>query len=673
MPGPTAKRPRLAVRALHLATLWTFAVAYPFYDVANVETFLGVAPREIVLFALGLSLGVPLALAFAEWVVAAGSRRAGWMLHVGLVGLLSAMFVSQVLGHAPSIPDGIRLVVAVLGGVGFAAAYARDRPAGIVLTVLSPAVVIVLALFLLASEPSRLGEDPRGAASPASGRVPVVMIVFDELPAISLMDASGDVDPVRYPNFAALRRESTWFPNATTIHDSTHSAIPALLTGRRADRGNLPIAADFPRSVFTLLADRRRFDVIEPATALCPASLCPPTRPFGQRMGTLIEEAARLSANQLLPPRTAARLFPPLSDYLDAPAQTRRFLSRLPDPREPSLSLLHMLIPHQPWRYLPSGRRYRDEAESEGLFRALVGLGRWSNDPAPAHHAFQRHLLQLVYADRLLGQVMRRLRARGLYDRALVVVAADHGVSFRPGAAPRLGMRENVEDVLSVPLFVKRPGQRRGTVSARFVRTIDVVPTVAAAAGARAGGPFDGQPVFAPGFRDPRTVGVTSRTGRGVSLPAAEFERRRLRAARRQAALFGTGRARGIYWIGPERDLLGRPLAGLRLAPRPAGRARLSNAGALASVDGDAETLPARLTGTLSGPGIRRGARLGVALNGRLVAATEAYGPPGDVRFATMVPEGSLREGRNDVRLILIERRRGRRTLAPITTQPRDD
>ena len=63
-----------------------------------------------------------------------------------------------------------------------------------------------------------------------------------------------------------------------------------------------------------------------------------------------------------------------------------------------------------------------------------------------------------------------RLERTGLLERALVVVTADHGYSFRVGVkSRRLISEQNVEEIAPVPLFVKAPGQmeRRVNRSAR--------------------------------------------------------------------------------------------------------------------------------------------------------------------------------------------------------------
>ena len=97
--------------------------------------------------------------------------------------------------------------------------------------------------------------------------------------------------------------------------------------------------------------------------------------------------------------------------------------------------------------------------------------GVWPADAEPVNRSYQRHLLQLGYVDAFLGRLCDRLKEAGLYDRALVVVTADHGCSFRPGDSYRDLTRANYPDVLRVPLLVKAPGQRQGAVCERVVQT----------------------------------------------------------------------------------------------------------------------------------------------------------------------------------------------------------
>ena len=60
---------------------------------------------------------------------------------------------------------------------------------------------------------------------------PIVVVVFDQLPLISLLDRDGRIDGTLYPNFAALSRDAAWFRNASAVGDMTNWALPAILTG----------------------------------------------------------------------------------------------------------------------------------------------------------------------------------------------------------------------------------------------------------------------------------------------------------------------------------------------------------------------------------------------------------------------------------------------------------
>lgn len=88
-------------------------------------------------------------------------------------------------------------------------------------------------------------------------------------------------------------------------------------------------------------------------------------------------------------------------------------------------------------------------------------------------------------ADAEVGNLIGRLEALGLFEDALIVVTAAHGESFLDhGVYAGHGLFLTEEEV-RVPLLVKFPrGRFAGTRSDAVVRLIDVLPTVAAAAGA---------------------------------------------------------------------------------------------------------------------------------------------------------------------------------------------
>ena len=91
----------------------------------------------------------------------------------------------------------------------------------------------------------------------------VVMIVMDEFPLASLLDGKGHIDTSLYPNFAALAHDGSWYRNNTTVAPHTTTAVPAILTGRYPNDSGVPIAAEYPHNIFTLLGKQYRMNVHE--------------------------------------------------------------------------------------------------------------------------------------------------------------------------------------------------------------------------------------------------------------------------------------------------------------------------------------------------------------------------------------------------------------------------
>ncbi|MBA3358576.1 MAG: hypothetical protein H0U20_03870, partial [Thermoleophilaceae bacterium] len=218
-----------------------FAIAQPAFDViSKTPEFFALresSRTEVILFALVMSVGIPAALLVLELLAGLAGRSVARGLHLGLLAVLFALFaiplVQDIEGGAFGVldrePSGwLVLAGAVLLGIAVALAYTRFRLVRTYLLVLTPAPLAFLALFLIDAPTKRVALPPvPTVAKPA----PVVMLVFDEFPVASLMDARQQIDAKRYPNFAALGRSSTWYRRMITVTDLTTSAVPAMLTG----------------------------------------------------------------------------------------------------------------------------------------------------------------------------------------------------------------------------------------------------------------------------------------------------------------------------------------------------------------------------------------------------------------------------------------------------------
>jgi hypothetical protein len=623
--------PPLRQAGLHLLVLWSFAVAQPLFDLLgqNGEFFAarGSSRWDVIAFALVLVFVPPLLLFAIEW--AAGVRVRA-VLHVCFVAALVGLFVLQLI-RGLDAPGW--LLVALAGACGLAAAAVYERLAGarLVLTVLAPAPLLFLGLFLFSSDASRLtlsGTDTAFAAG-EHPRAPVVLIAFDELPLNSLLDARGGIDARRFPNFARLARGSTWFARTTTVAEGTTHAVPAILTGRFPRAGEFPVYTDHRQNLFTLVGRSAELHVLDEETHLCPPKLCPGLGgSLGGRAATLAEDTGVVYLHELLPDDLSGDIpsiangwdnfLRDASPHHDPGRVDPSFLSSLrPRPR-PALWYLHVMLPHSPWAYLPSGQRYD--------VRGAPGWGPdevWSGNQAAVDQYWQRHLLQLGYADRVLGRLLARLRATGLYDRAALVVTADHGVSFRAGLKRRPLSAANLQDIAYVPLFVKLPGQERGRVADEPSRTIDILPTLADLAGVRLPWRVDGHPLLRARPRERNVVLIKDR-GRRFVVPQARLEALREQALRRQLRLFGSDEPPAtLFAVGPDRGLLGHPFEG--------GRAVTD----LDPVDRSSSLV--QVSGRVSG----RARSVAVVSGGRVVAVA----PVAEARFWALVPRARLSAG----------------------------
>jgi hypothetical protein len=496
-------------------------------------------------------------------------------------------------------------------------------------------LAIVGAMALL---PADSDDDASGSTikRPTSSKPLVVMVVFDEFPVDDMVTPDGKIDAARYPNFAALSRDGTWFRNAASVYDSSFKAVPAILDSKLPAPLTSPDARSHRRSLYTLFHGLG-WNIVdsESATALCPPRICPGAR--RTRPGVL----RRLSGG-------------------GRPARLNRWIHSIRPRNKPTLYFQHALMPHEPWIYLPSGRQSRPSGNDpiEGINQPK-GFG----DPDLVRHNHQRHLLQTGYTDHELGKLLSRLRQTGLYDRATIAVTADHGIAFEVGVPDhRLVTKTNVEQITAVPLFIKRPHQRHGGISNSYVRTIDVVPTIASLVHAKIDWRRDGRSVFSRAAAQRHSVAMVARDfSHTVRIGGREWEQRRKARRQEWASTFGTGFESTVrygapwaqlYRIGPNPELIGRPATSAR-APT-AGRAQIANAGLLRHVNPAARLFPTRLEGRLSSnpPATRRD--LAAAVHGRIVAVGRSFYLRGERTeyFSMMLPEDSLHAGRNRVELM---------------------
>jgi hypothetical protein len=676
---------------LHLLVLWGFAVVQPTLSVLadSVQYFFPVRRVEGALF-VATMVGLAVLPPFLIWAFALALGRGNplrrWRLHVAAIWLLAALFAAYVAREL-GLNTLLTLLATPVAAFGFAYAYARGEAVRWLLTALAPAPALFLVIFLGFSDASHLvtRDEPEVAAGAASRPSPVVVYVLDELPIASIMGPDERIDRERFPGFARLADDATWYRTTLAAAYTTFEAVPAILTGKRQKRGRLPIVFDHPTNLFTLLRGEYDEHVMESFTRLCPLSVCPNSSSGSARIASLVS-ALTLTYAAIVVPQIFERRFPTPGNTIravitalrpksrvDADSfetadlrlfpgpQFDRFLSLVRHPvrgsRRPPLFFLHSNLPHNPYNHLPDGRLYRDHSKAElGL---NVSGEQWANHRGATLQGWQRHLLQTQFADKLVGELVRRLEREGMYDETLLVVVADHGASFIPGSNRRKPRPENISDIAMVPLFVKAPGQDRGRVEDRPLSTIDVLPTIADVLGMRIPWRVDGQPARLAVGDAGRRLTLLNEHGAYVPLDPAALRRQRRGTLARKARLFGPGSGPpGVFGLGPARRLQGRLLARVPKGRPIAARVELRDDDDFEEVDLRSPFLPALVRGEVRGGGKTVGA-LAIAVNGRIAGSGFTFPRVSGAAFEVMVDPRALRDGRNRVQVLAATERRG--------------
>ncbi len=547
----------------------------------------GAQPIEIGFLLVGLLLIAPLAIWLPLEIAIRISPRFGRSLFLLAVATAVGLALLPPLSRQLAIAGQSVLVLAFAAGTLASAAYGYRESIRSVATLLGLAPLAFLGNFAVSESGHKL-LFPETVVVEGAGigesDIPVVFVVFDELPTSSLLDESGEIDAGRYPSFARLASQSTWYRYSRTIHPNTMGAVPGILTGRIGNPKLLATAQDHPFNLFTMLDRTHELHVYEGVTRIF----------TGDAANTfvwsnLLSDIRLLALHIILPKDLTADLPPIGDDWRDfgilarknddesaPPARWNRegnwhhFVSSIESSPVPALHFVHIKLPHKPWHTLPSGRSYPASANT------VFDLSFWFGDANMAHQAEQRHLLQLGFTDRLLGELLDRLEATGLFDQSLIIVTADHGISFWPGEYLRdAKASKHPEDVLGVPLFVKLPFQDQSRISDLRALNIDLLPTVADLVGLEIPWEVDGCSIVDSSCERPQ---------RGHFLAPLRWKRvdfdaerlTRLDTTRRTAGLFGSGSIDGLMsWV-PHFDWIGRMVDFSSLPSFVGGRFRLS-------------------------------------------------------------------------------------------------
>jgi hypothetical protein len=695
---------RASLRGLtELFVLTGFVITQPVLEVTGKSPDFFLFLRADRLDIVALVLGVMLLPALGIWAgeILVGLINGRIQRHVHLAAVVG-MFMLLAVEVAKKITDVRRtplLAIAVVSGLVGGVVYARTSWLRLWLRYLTPAPVVFALVFLLFSPTSALVRPAPAEASasrattPNGGQhPPLVVILFDEFPLKSLLDSRGRIDKRVYPNFARLAGQSTWYRNATGVAGYTPWAMPAMLTSRYPAKVKAPSYTEYPDNMLTLFGRYYDLQAYETISQLCPPSQCPPTAGNLDRVGlrAVLADSARVF-RQIVQPDDA--IFDPAFfadqagpgaaptlrsreeaaavqfrfNRLDSnqPSRFNDFLAGLKNTGRPRMHFLHLLLPHQPWRYQPTGNEYN--------FKTVGMYFKSDETPAPVVELdHERHLLQLAYTDRLVGQVIDKLKAQGMWDKSLVVMGADHGQGWVPGEQRRILDRTNASDLMWVPMIIKAPGQDKAVVDDRNWEQVDLLPTVADLAG----------------IQVPWRMEGASQTGKPTRTRTEKWwydvpGRRKVRdgpsnwrivlQGDTDTVVWGSDGVRGLYRFGAFADLVYRDPGSVGpIAVERRVTAVLDDYLSYETIGPHSGTVPALVSGKLTSPLALAADTVLVAVNGKLAGGSRLFPErPGDpaANFAVITPDTLWKagDGRRQLQVYVLDRSGGGPRLLPVS------
>ena len=152
---------------------------------------------------------------------------------------------------------------------------------------------------------------------------------------------------------------------------------------------------------------------------------------------------------------------------------------------------------HDPWLRQVEGLPKSPQTGAEVKAMPYLGI-----DPPEMREMIADYYNSLARLDALVGDLLAVLEKSGKADNTLVIYLGDHGADFLRGK------RTCYEGGLRIPLLLRWPGHIAPQVREELVSTIDLMPTVLAAAGAADVPGLAGralQPLFTPAAADWRT------------------------------------------------------------------------------------------------------------------------------------------------------------------------
>lgn len=664
----------LAVLGLSQPLLGTFSNSPEFFVAWKFTT------NELAVFSITLFLFPPLTLIIFQTIARLAGLACAQVVYYGLFFILSLLAIYTNI-HAYIDKHAIAWVTSSIASACLLAITLKSRVFSRFLAQFAYVTPLFLIAFIFpfaSNGQISWGNDTASTEQASersfSNRVPVVLIVLDALPAKTLLDGGGKIDAGLFPNIAEFSSDSVRYIDALAPDLHTVASIPKMLSGLKKTP-NGATYQNYDDTLFSLLSPDYQIIAYEAGTAMCEPGICLSGTDIDTgRLAGILFDVVFLYSHLLDTDSLGSReLFSNrLHDFgnfhvsntsnakgkISATADiSRRFAERragaLGDitslieeitqlsPSDATFIYFHSLLTHDPFDGLPQGKFYSPD-NLPGLTEKV-----WDSDWL-ALQGYQRHILQVTYVDKFIGEIFDALKKTGLYDESMIILTSDHGVSFRGGSLYRYSHKDIHSapagvarfDMFRVPLIIKYPkALNKKGISPGDVSGLDLVPTILDVLEADFDIALDGQSVV-----ENPIFGETD-----IEQHFSITARRNIR--RTKLRYFSDNKIDQVFKVSRQPWMIGREIDSLSIAEKNDERIQLVSAITdLRNFDGDSPYQSIRIDGTV----INRGQHdpdidIAIAVNEKICGTTQTYNDWGKTSFYALLDPACLNNARNQI------------------------
>jgi arylsulfatase A-like enzyme len=114
--------------------------------------------------------------------------------------------------------------------------------------------------------------------------------------------------------------------------------------------------------------------------------------------------------------------------------------------------------------------------------------------PAEIKEHIRDYYAMMTHMDEQIGNVIQALKAKGIYEKTIIVFAGDNGLAL--GQHGLLGKQNVYEHSIKVPLIMVGNGIKKDKINTDFTYTFDIYPTICQLTGTEIPATVQGQSVF---------------------------------------------------------------------------------------------------------------------------------------------------------------------------------